>query len=264
MLNIDIESLLTIYNISSIFAEFSRCNLRSILCEILRRTIKYNINRFDMRQLIELSKFHCISYKDVNVENIIYGEISFDLHINIQYSYNDFIISGCEMESTDGVTPIIYYRDEIRKPLSHKMDDEYETYYYIKASFDLFHTDFINTMNGIYKSYTNVIYANKRKMKMWHLNIDMPEPTGIRRPIYYERDLITNEIIPKTNPMMYLKLSPKFHQNIIFNGNHINIAELYDKNIKFIPLIHLRALYCKDQQCMLKHEIIGAEILSMI
>ena len=278
ILFVDIKSLLTIYSISTIFAEFSRLNLRSILCKILQRTITRNIQYYDMKQLIELSKFpfNYVSYHDFDMKNIIFSdptEYNYDLMrqdqdmvyniINLQYDYginDEFIISGCEMESDSGVKQIMFHPYEVQ---NFSMKDAYTLNDCIEAEIKSFDERFINVMNIIYKSCVNILYDNMYQMKMLHFRKDMPESAGFKNFIIYQIDEETYQIIHEKNSNILLKLSRNFQENLIFNNKHINIEKIRDKKIKFIPFIHIRFLYSKFGSCKLQHEIIGAKILNI-
>ena len=125
---------------------------------------------------------------------------------------------------------------------------------------DYEHVKFMNSINTFYNSCVNIIYANRALMKLHRFNTSLPVECGFDHPIKYHRNEFDGLPLPNKNPYMCIQLANTFPENIIHNGHHFN-AKNFVPDITFIPIINFNLIVRRNRYCLLKYEMIGAEIL---
>ena len=294
MSHTDWMTIIKIHKISSLFNKFLKTNLELILYKQLIIPNKYDLQKQDLTYdqrvclLIKLLKFPfiTISYTDFNINNIVYDDpvrfppifnikndydiinITNDYDIiNFTYNYGKFLdnltIMGCKMKTHKSIRYADdYYDCKSFFRVFQKIDNIKKSDHYIMIEFDLKndqHVNFINTINTIYDSCVNIIHNNKAKIKMSYFNKHQSY-RGLTNPIRYHCSELDGSPIMELDPYMYLKVANNFADNIIHKCHHFNIKDFTPKR-NFIPIINFNLIVRDGARCILKYEMIGAEIL---
>lgn len=238
--NIDIDQLLLLYNISSVFAKFSQTNLKSLLIE--RIPNHYQIS--NMNQLIKLAKLlQQYPYYD-NINDIGFGDIS--VSNNQKYPMNCNMVDLLHQSKKLG---IVCYPMETSKFVNRPLLQEN----YIKVKLDLHNSldiKFINILDRIYCLAAKFIDNNKEPLGVSKFSVDTPDRSGFTRPIFDNTDNAGN-IIPGYRPSVYLGLSQD------------NTCKFQNYEVKFIPVIEIK-LMVSAGRCYLNIEIVNVIIIDTI
>lgn len=222
--------------------------------------------------------------KDVNNQlNKIYHTI------NMKYCSNQFKIFGCKMTlnqfikfDDDGfdddqygkITEICNTQQYSYGPgefdVCHTMNDESCTF--IRTLLDKNSEQqmiFIDFMNKLYELSIPPLDDSKEITKFkgfkcfnknncfYPGNISMARAVGFYHPLYTTNYTINEKYY------IFFKFSSDFHKYILYNDEYIDIKLLYNNTIEFIPILHIRLLCTDENQCRLKIEICGMNILTM-
>lgn len=127
----------------------------------------------------------------------------------------------------------------------------------------------IDALNRVHVGCANFVNQYKGIIKLHHFNLQAPDAL-FKNPIYYARDKMTGELLPGRAPSMYLKAftrgQPPYGEQTLFtglDGKPIPWVLLRSVEMKFIPLVHIKNIYC-GSKASLQMEIISAVVTKII
>lgn len=169
---------------------------------------------------------------------------------------NEFLIEGCEMETKYGIQT---------KPNQQGTGLDHT----IVCRFDvgnLEHNQFMSTINSIHGGCCHIIYAMRGAVKIYDFNAS--SPGGLfKNPVFRPRDEVTGEYIQGRAPSIYFKLfcrgQAPYEEKTLFtapDGKPTRWELLRHVEMKFIPLIRVKRLYCGGGKASLQMEVASAVI----
>lgn len=173
--------------------------------------------------------------------------------IPIQYNYGSDenpIIDSCFFEfpivSTNG--GIVCKKEE--KKSRNPGDPPYmKESYSMMFVFDLQDNDCVkclSKLDELHRGVARAIFPYKTKIGLPYFDPNNPQATGLKNPVYYKMDELTNEPVKGRNPSIWVKMNHWKNNKTLFtdlNGNPIDWSLLYDVEAKMIPLIHVEKVY---------------------
>ena len=104
----------------------------------------------------------------------------------------------------------------------------------------------LEKIDSLHSGVAHAILPFKTKIGLPYLDPKNPEATGLKHPVYYKRDQLSNERVKGRNPSIWVKMNHWKNNKTLFtdlNGNIIDWGLLYDVEVKMIPLIHVEKVY---------------------
>lgn len=168
---------------------------------------------------------------------------------------------------------IVYQKEEKKstKPQNNKNpgDEMYvKESYSVMFTFDLQDPDiqkFLPKMDELHRGVAQSLVPWKAKIGLRHLDPKNPEATGLKNPIYYKVNELTNERVVGRNPSLWVKLNHWKNSKTMFtdlNNNPIDWSLLYDVDIKMIPLVNAKQVY-SGTKASIQFELVSAIILDI-
>lgn len=173
--------------------------------------------------------------------------------IPIQYNYGTDeapIIDSCFIE-----LPMVKTNGGIVCKKEEKKSRNPGDPHYIKESysmmfiFDLQNKDCVECLqklDDLHRGVAHAIAPHKTKIGKPYFDPNNPEATGLRNPVYYKMDQLTNERVKGRNPTMWMKMNHWKNNKTLFtdlNGNPIDWSLIVDVEAQIIPLIHIEKVY---------------------
>lgn len=185
--------------------------------------------------------------------------LMYDMGKDGKRAVNDFLLEGCEMESSIGIQSKLAQNGvSMEHSLMCRFDPNNEE-----------QMRFLEVMGQIHAGSCYIVGQFKGPLKMFDFNPQAPGQT-FKSPVYRPRDELTGEFIPGRSPSMFWKLfsrgKPPMVEQTLFTdleGKAIPWTLLQGVEMKFIPLIHIKNIYCGGKGCSLQIEIVSAIVTSI-
>jgi len=171
---------------------------------------------------------------------------------------NDFELEGCELVSSIGI--------------QSKPNQQGRIEHSIMVKFDMADSDqvsFINCLNSVYTGSCFILQQLKGAVKLYDFNAQAPGGL-FKSPIYRPRDEVTGDYIQGRAPSMFLKLFSRGYggsvEQTLFTDlecNPIPWEYLRSVELKFIPLFHVKRIYCGGGKASLQMEVKSAIVTSV-
>lgn len=145
---------------------------------------------------------------------------------------------------------------------------------YVKESysmmfiFDLQNDDnrkFLAKMDELHHGVAQAVLPYKAKIGLRHLDPKNPEATGLKNPVYYKVDQLTNERTGQ-NPSLWVKLSHWKTSRTLFTDLECQPVDwdlLKDVEAKIIPLVHVHQVY-SGATASIQFKMVSAVILDIV
>lgn len=214
-----------------------------------------NFQNFDVRKIRNKpSEQRKINSSKSNTPISYYFIPLFYMYGNDNTSIGDFLLETCEMETNYGIT---------------ETSSESNTSEYLKPSifckFNLNnpeHTSFLEKMNSIYDTCVEMLYNERKNVKLFNFSKENAEFL-FKNPIYYPKDDEGN-LIKGRSPSIYLKLLKRKTSFVDLNNYTVPWIYLKDVEMKFIPLIHIRGVFIQSTRVTIQMEVLSAVITSIV
>lgn len=190
--------------------------------------------------------------------------------VPVQYNYGTQekpIIDSCFIEF-----PMVKTRGGIARKQEERKSNEPGDAPYMKESysmmfiFDLTDPDCrmcLSKLDELHKGVAKAIFPFKTKIGVPFLVPENAQATGLKHPVYYKMDELTNERAAGLNPSIWVKLNHWKNNKTLFtdlNGTPIDWSLLYDVEAKMIPLIHAEKVYCGGGKTSIQMKMVSAVI----
>src|SRR5581483_1086474 len=93
-----------------------------------------------------------------------------------------------------------------------------------------------------YTAVAQTIFAQKGPLKCFEMDKDRPATT-FKDLVQYRRDKVSGEVIPGSDPQMYVKVKPWSAVFVGLDGKPIPWRVLQNVNMTGIPLVHYESIY---------------------
>ena len=173
-------------------------------------------------------------------------------------SLNDFMLEGCELESSFGIQSKPGQSGRMEHTLMTKINMN-----------DAEQARFVDSIGQIHAGCCYILGQMKGAVKMFDFN---PQAPGglFKNPIYRPRDEITGDYIPGRAPSIFFKLFSRgkapYAEQTLFTGldeKPIPWTLLQNVEMKFIPLIHIKRVYVGGGKASLQMEVVSAIVTSI-
>lgn len=182
------------------------------------------------------------------------------------------IVDQCYIEFPPVITKggIQYQKEEKKSTKSVKPGED--TYlkesYSMMFIFDLQDSDiakFLGKMDDLHRGVAQSLVPWKAKIGLRHLDPKNPEATGLKNPVFYKVNQLTNERVAGQNPSLWVKLNHWKTNKTLFtdlDNNPVDWNLLTDVEAKMIPLVHVRQVYSGTSNTIQFH-LVSAVILDI-
>lgn len=179
------------------------------------------------------------------------------------------IVDQCYIEFPPVVTKggIVCQKEE-KKSKNPGEDNYVKETYSMMFIFDLQNEDnkkFLGKMDELHHGVAQTIVSYKAKIGLRHLDPKNPEATGLKNPVYYKVDQLTNERSGQ-NPSIWVKLNHWKTNKTLFTDlecQPVDWSLLQDVEATMIPLVHVHQVY-SGSTTSIQFKLISAVILSVV
>lgn len=183
------------------------------------------------------------------------------------------IIDQCYIEfPAVTTTGGIVYQSEVKKSTKSKNPGE-ENYnketYSMMFVFDLKNPEmekFLKKMDELHVGVAHALVPWKGKIGLRHLDPKNPEATGLKNPVFYKLNQLTNERVDGRNPSIWVKLNHWKNNKTLFTdleGNPVDWSLLTDVEATMVPLMHVEKVYSGATHSI-QFKMISAVILKVV
>lgn len=143
----------------------------------------------------------------------------------------------------------IVYQSETKKSKNPGEENYNKETYSMMFVFDLKNSEipgFLGKMDELHHGVAQAILPWKGKIGLRHLDPKNPEATGLKNPVFYKLDQITNERVKGRNPSIWVKLNHWKNNKTLFtdlNGTPIDWSLLNEVEATMVPLMHVEKVY---------------------
>jgi hypothetical protein len=168
---------------------------------------------------------------------------------------NEFLFEGCELE-TKGIQSKLNQQARMEHSIMSKFDGNNPD-----------HNRMIEAINHIHAGCCYIIQQMRGAVKLYDFNAQAPGGL-FKNPIYRARDEVTGEFIPGRAPAVFFKLFDRGPgQRTLFtgpDGKEIDWELLKSVDMKYIPLIHIKRIFCGGGKASLQMEVVSAVVTKVV